>query len=450
MKLTVTNETNNLIISVDIPGSLTLADFKAYLEAETDISPQDQILRHNAKTLSGSDQSLQDSGIQDDDLILLLKLSTTSSNNVSSSSSGSARSDNSTNASAGVDFQVEAMRQQFLGNQQLKNQLQMSKPELYNALENPSEFKRLMMDSLLQYQNDGSGLMMPGGGGGVSPQQQAELRRLQDDPDNPESQAKIMEIIRQQQVDENMQLAYDISPESFTSVHMLYIKIKVNNVPVQAFVDSGAQTTIISPKLAEKVGIDRLIDRRFQGEARGVGSQKIEGKIHSVPISIGDSTVEIPCSFLVLDTHVDLLFGLDMLRRHKCLIDLQNDKLVVGGNIETKFLQELEIENNEMFGGAAGGGSRLGGNSSGFGGNIFSDTPAANSSSTSLPKKNPSSAAADAAAKRQNTGNSPQSGNFKEEDIQQLMGLGFPRDQVIKALQQCQGSVEIAASLLFQ
>lgn len=444
MKLTVTNETNNLIISVDIPGSLTLADFKAYLEAETDISPQDQILRHNAKTLSGSDQSLQDSGIQDDDLILLLKLST-STGITNSSSSGS---DNSTNASAGVDFQVEAMRQQFLGNQQLKNQLQMSKPELYNALENPNEFKRLMMDSLQQYQNDGSGLMMPGGGGG-NPQQQAELRRLQDDPDNPESQAKIMEIIRQQQVDENMQLAYDISPESFTSVHMLYIKIKVNNVPVQAFVDSGAQTTIISPKLAEKVGIDRLIDRRFQGEARGVGSQKIEGKIHSVPISIGDSTVEIPCSFLVLDTHVDLLFGLDMLRRHKCLIDLQNDKLVVGGNIETKFLQELEIENNEMFGGG-GGGSRLGGNSSGFGGNIFSDTPAANSSSTSLPKKNPSSAAADAAAKRQNTGNSLQSGNFKEEDIQQLMGLGFPRDQVIKALQQCQGSVEIAASLLFQ
>lgn len=445
MKLTVTNETNNLIISVDIPGSLTLADFKAYLEAETDISPQDQILRHNAKTLSGSDQSLQDSGIQNDDLILLLKLST-STGTTNSSSSGS---DNSTNASAGVDFQVEAMRQQFLGNQQLKNQLQMSKPELYNALENPNEFKRLMMDSLQQYQNDGSGLMMPGGGGGGNPQQQAELRRLQDDPDNPESQAKIMEIIRQQQVDENMQLAYDISPESFTSVHMLYIKIKVNNVPAQAFVDSGAQTTIISPKLAEKVGIDRLIDRRFQGEARGVGSQKIEGKIHSVPISIGDSTVEIPCSFLVLDTHVDLLFGLDMLRRHKCVIDLQNDKLVVGGNIETKFLQELEIENNEMFGGG-GGGSRLGGNSGGFGGNIFSDTPAANSSSTSLPKKNPSSAAADAAAKRQNTGNSLQSGKFKEEDIQQLMGLGFPRDQVIKALQQCQGSVEIAASLLFQ
>jgi DNA damage-inducible protein 1 len=35
-------------------------------------------------------------------------------------------------------------------------------------------------------------------------------------------------------------------PENFVKVPMLYINIQINKVPLQAFVDSGAQSTIIS------------------------------------------------------------------------------------------------------------------------------------------------------------------------------------------------------------
>ena len=49
-------------------------------------------------------------------------------------------------------------------------------------------------------------------------------------------------------------MAMETNPESFIKVHMLYIPATINNVHISAFVDSGAQTTIISKAVAQKCG----------------------------------------------------------------------------------------------------------------------------------------------------------------------------------------------------
>ncbi|KAG2732334.1 hypothetical protein G9P44_004751 [Scheffersomyces stipitis] len=438
MRITVSVDSTGQIVSADIPGELSLADFRAYLEAETTIEPTKQTLILNGKSLHEEKKTLQELGIIDDDLIML-SVRTVADADAGPRSVAGSTSDPEITA---VETRIEMMRQQLLSNPQMVEQIRSQQPELHAALNDPTRFKDAMIQQIEQHNL--------GNGGG----NQEELRRLYENPDDPANQARILDIIRQEQIQENMELAYNITPESFTTVDMLYINIVINGEKVQAFVDSGAQTTIISPRLAEKVGIDRLIDRRYRGIAQGVGQQTIEGKIHSVPITIGDSKIEIPCSFTVLDTSVDLLFGLDMLKRHKCVIDLDKNVLVVGKSIETKFLDASELPSNGIFGKSGGTiGSQLGGN-------IFSDAPMATrtTATASVRSKPANSAAAEAAAKRQNTGVSPSASDVssststykpKPEDIDHLIGLGFSKTEAISALKMTEGNVELAASLLF-
>lgn len=78
---------------------------------------------------------------------------------------------------------------------------------------------------------------------------------------------------------------------------------------------------LVSPSLAEKCGLTRLIDKRFAGTAVGVGTAKILGKVHAATMKLGNDTdnkknVFLPCSFTIMEgKNVELLLGLDMLKR---------------------------------------------------------------------------------------------------------------------------------------
>ena len=54
----------------------------------------------------------------------------------------------------------------------------------------------------------------------------------------------------------------------------------------------------------------------------------------------------LPCAITVLEKEqdMDFIFGLDMLRRHACSIDLRKNALVIGSvDVELPFLSESEI-----------------------------------------------------------------------------------------------------------
>lgn len=111
-------------------------------------------------------------------------------------------------------------------------------------------------------------------------------------------------------------------PESFIQATMLYVPMEINGHKFQAFVDTGAQCTIVSLDFAKQVGIDRDIDNRFQGVALGVGQGKIVGRIHAAKLRIG-YTHTIECSLQVLTgLNMNFLLGIDMLKKHRVMFSL--------------------------------------------------------------------------------------------------------------------------------
>lgn len=253
---------------------------------------------------------------------------------------------------------------------------------------------------------------------------------------------------------------------------MLYIPVEVNNTPIKAFVDSGAQATIMSPAAATRCGIMRLMDTRFSGIAKGVGTAQILGRVHSAEMKIGNAVM--PCAFTVMEgKDVDLLLGLDMLKRYQACIDLRGNKLVLGEGNEVEFLPESEIPKEQEAAMVdepsipGPGGTEIGAKSGAI-------RPAGSQETT---QSGPSSSAVGAfqgkgrtvgggggggegggepsapAAQQQGSSSGPQgSGALAQhppEKIDQLVALGLSRDEAISALNATGGDVEMAAGFLF-
>lgn len=407
MNLTISNEINDQIYGpLELSGDMTLQDLTALLQLDCGFDETKHELYYNLTTLeANSSIKLSKVFTGENDLLLIRSKSSVEVSDLSD------------------EAFVEQFRQELRQNQPLRSQLMPQIPGLDQMIENPQVFRERLGPVILQRRYGMNMNAQQQNPFGIPPD---EYRRLMSNPDDPQNQARITDLINQQEIDEQMRNALEYTPEMFTSVHMLFISLEINGHPVKAFVDTGAQATIMSTRLAESTGLTRLIDKRFVGEARGVGVGKILGRIHQAQIKI--ETQYVPCSFTVLDTHVDLLLGLDMLKRHRACIDLSKDVLRIAG-VETKFLSEAEIPRD-------------------FTENMTGPNPASGSSASAPLRSAQNSEASPRSSIVQS--NSTSGTAFPENAIEQLMGLGFSRKEVIAALQRAGGNTEIAASILFQ
>ena len=230
---------------------------------------------------------------------------------------------------------------------------------------------------------------------------------------------------------------------------MLYIDVEVNNHKVKAFVDTGAQATIMSPSCAEKCGILRLMDKRWHGVATGVGTAKILGRVHSAQIKIG--SLFLACNFTVMEGQdvgkdVDLMIGLDMLKGHQACIDLQKGNLIIREE-QIPFLGEAEIPKHDQILAdeptiAGPSGMEIGAIS----GAVTQPTSLGPGEKGRVVGEQ--SGVPTLSSGQQQQGLSPTRTSFPPGDIAQLMDMGFSRTEVLHALEIAGGNVEAAAGYL--
>merc|ERR1719322_2074004 len=277
------------------------------------------------------------------------------------------------------------------------------------------------------------------------------IRMMNADPFDLEAQRLIAKEIEQKNIDQNMELAMEASPESFGSVIMLYINCVVNGHKIKAFVDSGAQATIMSQKAAERCNIMRLVDRRWAGVAKGVGTQKILGRVHMAQIQIEKDY--LTSSFSILeDQPMDMLLGLDMLKKHQCTIDLKRNVLVIGTTgTETPFLSEADLPPCARLSSQANEEDAVRSSAKEAAAEEERQLveAIARSASESSMDTSESHSSGKGATPAPAPAPAPAAGDVNEADVANMMAMGFSREACVQELRNNNGDVNLAVAAIF-
>ena len=157
-----------------------------------------------------------------------------------------------------------------------------------------------------------------------------------------EYQRQLEKRIAGERLEELAKDAYEHYPELFVPTEMLFLRGSVNRVETLVFVDTGAQTTILSREFAERARVLKDVDQRYAGRVVGVGTQTSLGRIWKLTLDIGGEHFLLSCTVLANFPH-DFLLGLDMMKRHRCAIDLAAFCISFGDSVRVPFVSEHQL-----------------------------------------------------------------------------------------------------------
>jgi len=141
----------------------------------------------------------------------------------------------------------------------------------------------------------------------------------------------------------NKRNQWEIEDMDMLSYTHLYILASIDNYDVGVMIDSGASLSVISIKFVNALGLTNKINSNIKYTMHGVGRAKCLGVIHNLTLKLNNLLVT-QVSLNVIDTDDNIfLFGLDVLNKNRCVIDVSNKTLTMN-EIKLNFLNELDVK----------------------------------------------------------------------------------------------------------
>lgn len=176
---------------------MTVADFKAYIESETGVPSAAQNISYNGQVLQDASKTLQQCQVTEDSMLGMHV------RRQQPSGSGSGRTAPAQGRGAPQRpsrDEVETTRLRAVGDPAVLANLRSSYPTLGDTVNDPPRFHQAWEDIQRQLNE-------------AQAEKQRKLAMLEADPFNVEAQSEIEEMIRQEQVTENLQSAMEHNPE---------------------------------------------------------------------------------------------------------------------------------------------------------------------------------------------------------------------------------------------
>ena len=332
---------NGDITNLTFDKTNTIGQLYANVARKLNLRNNSFIIIFNTNPLKNQFQNLVQAGIKNGDIIQIQALgggqpqqNQQQPNFAAAFNSGAGRNNGGgvNNNALRLRQEAEGLRTRYLNNQSELNMLLERDPEMAQAIlsDDIQDTMNFIVERKQKIQRQKMRKIQ-------------EDQRLNNDPFNIEAQREIEKRIKNERMNQQLEYAHENMPESFIRTTMLYIPMSVNGKSFQAFVDSGAQSTIMSKAFAQRCGLMKNVDTRYKGTAVGVGSTAIIGRIHVCKLEVNGKVIE--CSIQVLDQgDVQMLFGLDMLKKHRCCINLMDHVLEFRAHgFSVPFLKDHQI-----------------------------------------------------------------------------------------------------------
>jgi hypothetical protein len=166
----------------------------------------------------------------------------------------------------------------------------------------------------------------------------------------PEKITEMLKTSEKDIIEENYEKADKYIPEMMMKTELIFLKGKINNIPITILFDTGATQNCIYKSKAVECGLQNIIDKRIMTSVAGIHNvEKSHGVIWytDLEMDVGENKTKalLGINLIVIDDVnikknekiLDVILGLNFMKSYRANIDFLTNTITLNGDIKIKF-----------------------------------------------------------------------------------------------------------------